>query len=142
MTEENIEQQELDAILAEIKDRIPPPWGKTIACGEGWHQLVAKCHLELKALDPNYEICQIKEKFGTLRFYFWTKKDDETELAMWKTSQKYELASAELCELTGKPGKLMFKQGLYKTLAEEYEKEGWEPSFGVEAVKIFGKEST
>lgn len=123
--EELLTPDEIKSVLAEIIDKIQPPWGKTIACDDGWHQLVAKCHLELKAMDPNYEIFQIKEKFGTLRFYFLTRKNDYVELEMWKISQKYELASAEICEITGKPGKLMHKNGRYKTLAEEYAQDGW-----------------
>lgn len=37
--------------------------------GDGWMPIVDKLHEDIKALDPNYSISQIKEKFGTLRFY-------------------------------------------------------------------------
>ena len=37
--------------------------------GKGWMPLVLECHRKLTALDPEYYIVQIKEKFGTLRYY-------------------------------------------------------------------------
>ena len=89
-------------------------------------------------MDPNYEVFQVKEKFGSLRYYFGTKSTDLKEFMMWKVSEKYMFLSEKTCEITGKAGKLMFKQGLYKTLAEEYEKDGWKLVDGVSADEIFG----
>jgi len=59
-------------------------------------------------------------------------------MEMWKIAEKYEILSQGVCELTGKPGKLMYQSGLYKTLAEEYTKEGWEPVERVSPDKLFG----
>jgi len=68
-------------------------------------------------LDPDYEPAQIKEKFGTLRFYFDTK----TEL--WDSMQavvtKYEKMSAVTCEACGEAGVLCTPNGFwYKTRCE------------------------
>lgn len=38
--------------------------------GEGWMPIVLEAHEKFLALDPNYSIAQIKEKFGELRYYF------------------------------------------------------------------------
>ena len=138
MTGENEEQLDISAILEEIKGKINAMYAKEIACDAGWHHLVAKCHLELSLMDPNYEVYQIKEKFGSLRYYFGTRSSDIKEMEMWKIAQKYEMLSQETCELTGKPGKLMYQGGLYKTLSEEYEKDGWEPVERVSTDRIFG----
>ena len=138
MSEQKEEKIDVEQILEQIKSRINSMYGKTIACDAGWHELVCKCHLELLAADPNYEIFQIKEKFGALRYYFGTQSSDLKEFMMWKTAEKYMLLSQETCELTGKPGKLMYKEGLYKTLAEEYENEGWQPVERVSTDRIFG----
>jgi hypothetical protein len=135
MSEEEID---VSSILEQIKSRINSAYGKTIACDSGWHELVCKCHLELLAMDPNYEVFQIKEKFGSLRYYFGTRSTDLKEFMMWKVSEKYTALSENTCEITGKAGKLMFKQGLYKTLAEEYENDGWKLVDGVSADEIFG----
>ena len=135
MSEEEIN---VHLILEQITSRINSAYGKVIECDPGWHELVCKCHLELLAMDPNYEVFQVKEKFGSLRYYFGTKSTDLKEFMMWKVSEKYMFLSEKTCEITGKAGKLMFKQGLYKTLAEEYEKDGWKLVDGVSADEIFG----
>jgi len=127
-------------IFEDIKGRIDPLYAKTIACEEGWHKLVAECHLEILKIDPNYKIYQIKEKFGSLRYYFDTKLGDMVEYEIFQVASKYELLSQEVCEKTGKPGVLMFKQGLYKTLAGEFENDGWLPQRRITYEKIFGKE--
>lgn len=140
MTDDNEKREFLDiaTILEEIKTKINIHYAKTIDCGPGWHHLVALCHVELLTMDPNYEIFQVKEKFGSLRYYFGTKNTDIKEVEMWKIAEKYEILSQGVCELTGKPGKLMYQGGLYKTLAEEYTKEGWEPVERVSPDKLFG----
>lgn len=124
--EKPLTDSEIEAILAEVKDRIPAPWGKTIACDPGWYELIAKCHLELVKMDPDYQIAQIKEKWGTLRYYFMTQKDQIEEYQMWTAAQKYESLSSTVCEITGKPGVLMRKDGLIKTLNIEFVEQGWE----------------
>lgn len=138
MTEKEEEKIDVAVILEQIKERIPSHYGKIIECDSGWHELICECHLELVKIDPMYEVYQIKEKFGSLRYYFGTKSNDFKEAAMWEISMKYEKLSFEVCEITGKPGKLMHKQGIYKTLAEEYEKEGWEPVERVSVDRVFG----
>lgn len=37
--------------------------------GKGWHSIIDQLHEDILKLDPNYVIQQIKEKFGTLRYY-------------------------------------------------------------------------
>jgi len=140
MSDDNEKREFLDiaTILEEIKTKINIHYAKTIGCDPGWHHLVALCHVELMAIDPNYEIFEIKEKFGSLRYYFGTKNTEIKEVEMWKIAEKYEILSQGVCELTGKPGKLMYQSGLYKTLAEEYTKEGWEPVERVSPDKLFG----
>jgi len=140
MTNDDENKQIIDVatILEEVKAKINIHYAKTIDCDPGWNHLVAMCHIELMAMDPNYEIFEIKEKFGSLRYYFGTKNTDIKEVEMWKIAEKYEILSQGVCELTGKPGKLMYQGGLYKTLAEEYTKEGWEPVERVSPDKLFG----
>ena len=65
----------------------------------GWHNLVERLHNHLVEIDPNYEIVQVKEKFGSLRFYI-TRRFDEDDL-MWIVIQHYEGLSQRLCEVCG-----------------------------------------
>lgn len=56
--------------LERILRRIPDGWGRWIGCGPGWYPLIVELDRELAALDPAYRVHQVKEKFGTLRYYF------------------------------------------------------------------------
>ena len=40
-----------------------------------WLEIIFDAHKKMLAIDPSYEISQIKEKFGGLRYYFDTKFD-------------------------------------------------------------------
>lgn len=41
-----------------------------------WWPAINRCHEALVAIDPDYRINQIKEKFGGLRYYYSTYLDD------------------------------------------------------------------
>ena len=78
--------------------------------GDGWHDLIRKASaiIESEILKmpeeerPKYKASQVKEKFGTLRFYM-TQETPEMTAAI----DEAEYASAHTCETCGKPGKLM-----------------------------------
>ena len=55
--------------LAGILGRIPDGWGRWIGCGKGWYPIIVRLDAEISKLVPGYEIHQVKEKYGTLRFY-------------------------------------------------------------------------
>ena len=61
----------MNYLLTEKKliNRIPKPWGRYISCNEGWYNILDELDNKLAYLDPDYQINQVKEKFGTLRFY-------------------------------------------------------------------------
>ena len=65
-------------------------------------------------LDIRIRVDQIKEKFGTLRFYT-TGEPKEGEYAI----QEAMRLSAEICEYCGHPGKLR-TNGWYSTLCEDH----------------------
>jgi hypothetical protein len=56
--------------LSKIMDRIPDGWGRWISHGKGWYKIICETDEMLSYIDPDYEIHQVKEKFGTLRFYY------------------------------------------------------------------------
>jgi hypothetical protein len=93
------------------------------ACGDGWFNLLKNLITELKQLDVNKEIriMQVKEKYGSLRFY-------ESELPeylfsdFYKILLKYEKQSEETCEKCGGSGKIIgttWLKCLCKTCTEE-----------------------
>ena len=111
MYTDNMDINELQHIL----DRFAPLWPKTLSCTEGWYELIFQCDKELSVIDPDYLIHQIKEKFGSLRYYFEASDASKSD-AMNSVVREYELKSLRVCELTGKVGALMKKDGYYKTL--------------------------
>jgi len=86
-------------------------WG--FDCNDGWYQLIYDLSSKLEPLIKMYletatkeeaeyypRAMQVKEKFGTLRFYMTSATDE-----MYKLIQEAEDKSGEICETCGKPGK-------------------------------------
>jgi hypothetical protein len=87
-------------------------------CDSGWYQLIKDLITDLIELGWNKEICQVKEKFGGLRFYINEGSDEIHDRITEAERQSYEI-----CEITGKPGQLRNDIGWYTTLCdEEYQK--------------------
>lgn len=77
--------------VTDYKDEVGPGWGK----------LLDQLHAELAAVDPNYQIVQVKEKFGDLRVYIEASYPDP----LWDIIAAYERLSSGVCENCGQPGK-------------------------------------
>jgi len=99
-----------------------------ITCDDGWYELINNLSVEIESwcIKNNLRIkaTQVKEKFGSLRFYIELIDESST----WDQTQytelsdiiyKYEKLSSETCEVTGNIGKLKIKGYLYKTLCNE-----------------------
>lgn len=85
----------------------------------GWFGLVKELIEKCIALGWNKETCQIKEKFGGLRFYINSASDD-----VFEAINEAEEKSFKVCEVTGNPGELRTDLGWYRTLSDEiYEQE-------------------
>lgn len=119
-----------DEHLKKLRDRFPFfAHGPSIGVGDGWFNLLWKLGETIEAAFKVYDdgvettkrtkqakvkpseafkIVQIKEKFGTLRFYTngWT---DEIGAAITEA----ERASAVTCEDCGEPGKLRGRTWLF-----------------------------
>jgi hypothetical protein len=90
---------EFQNILDRFADGIPC----VIDCGYGWANLIRECDASLFAEDPNYEVVQIKEKFGGLRFYF-NPTDMEQYSRLNSIVMAIEEKSLETCEECGEEG--------------------------------------
>lgn len=84
-----------------------PGWGAYLSVGDGWKDLLLKLKHDLEATGVKYHICQVKEKFGGLRFYVdiiepapEAKTDEFHHLI-----SKAENDSFTICESCGEPGK-------------------------------------
>jgi hypothetical protein len=88
--------------------------------GPGWYDMLKNLIDELIAAGWDKQICQVKEKFGTLRFYVNSASDE-----CYKIISKYEKLSSTVCENCGEPGKLR-QGGWLATLCDEHS-DGREP---------------
>lgn len=85
------------------------------ACvGPGWAKLIDKIY---DKLPPDAFIEQVKEKYGTLRFYVSNISEE-----IWDYVHQVESESSEVCEQCGKPGKL-YTNGWWRTLCADCEEE-------------------
>lgn len=110
---------ELQLKIEGLKEKIVPEFWKSIDIDEGWYQLVIDCDGELTGIDPRYQIYQIKEKFGGLRYYVKPSNIDDkhTLMRIGNIISKYEELAAVTCEATGDWGILMHSStGWKKTL--------------------------
>jgi len=86
---------------------------------KGWQDIVLNLNKKLTILDDEYEIIQIKEKFGILRFYYKTDtKYTSVKNAMMKYVSEAELSSGSVCEKCGDPGVLIKEEFWRKTLCQ------------------------
>jgi hypothetical protein len=130
-TEEKSWQEELNS--KRLKER---GWYGCIA-PDGWKEIVLKADEMLASIDPDYEIHQIKEKFGTLRYYFGTTFEYGTiqSNVMYAIKKWAESMSAATCERCGKFGELRTETYYIVTMCddcnlkrlEELKSQGWVP---------------
>lgn len=91
-----------------------------IRCDDGWLLLLEKCsaNLEKMMLEnpklPKVVPVQIKEKFGTLRFYF-----DGESVEARRIITEAEKESGVTCEVCGKPGLEQNIRGWLKTVCND-----------------------
>jgi len=85
--------------------------------GDGWFDLEWRLCEDLeKLVGPGYKLFQIKEKFGTLRWYDSDDiVSDAANAAAHQRIREAEQESARTCERCGKPGTLR-QGGWWRTL--------------------------
>lgn len=84
-----------------------------IDCGDGWKKIIEDLCREVNKANKDLIVVQIKEKFGTLRFYTTYETDEVFELI-----RKAEKLSESTCENCGKEGKTQQIRGWYFTACE------------------------
>lgn len=105
--------------------RMPHGWIREISCGPGWYPLVAQVNLKLCELDVHHQVLQVKEKFGTLRYYAESHTDDELKYRDFcAVTSDAERLSTTICEQCGNGGRLcVSSHGVrMKTLCRECER--------------------
>ena len=90
--------------------------------GLGWLPLIEVLDRQLRRLDPDYRIEQVKEKFGGLRYYITTSEGCTNTDSMYAIIDTIELLSFRICEDCGRPGEER-GNGWIRTLCDECEGE-------------------
>jgi hypothetical protein len=85
-------------------------WG--FECGDGWEPLIRRLSEKLEPL--GVVATQVKEKYGTLRFYF-DAPSSETMDAAYLHIRQAEVESAVTCEACGEAGGIN-KDGYWKSV--------------------------
>lgn len=83
-------------------------------CRNGWYELIYNLCDEINDLyakyeiEPNLTVNQVKEKFGTLRFYYSIPSGTDSNLVneIDEVVDKYYRKSEVTCEVCGQQGKL------------------------------------
>lgn len=92
--------------LRAIMMRIPDGWGRWISCDKGWYPIITGLDRDLAAIDPDYELHQVKEKYAGLRYYFRASDfaSDADRQRMKVLINEAETRCERTCELCGAPG--------------------------------------
>lgn len=98
-----VEKERAESQIREkLMERIPVQWGKWISCDSGWDWILEDLEAKMSFLDFNYELHQVKEKYGTLRFYYVSKKTKKVvQELMDDAVSTAERLSAGTCEICG-----------------------------------------
>jgi hypothetical protein len=86
--------------------------------GYGWYGIVKDLITDLISLGWNKEVCQVKEKFGGLRFYINEGSDE-----IYDRIRIAEELSYKTCEVCGIEGKIRGNLRWWRTLCDTYYEE-------------------
>ena len=104
----HLEDEEFDIFLESIgglkngfyTDKEPIKNKGFFCVGNGWLGIIKSLIEDLIQLGWDKQICQVKEKFGGLRFYINSGSDE-----IYKKIFEAEIKSNRVCEKCGEPGK-------------------------------------
>lgn len=84
-------------------------------CGDGWFDIIWRLCENIDSLaGPEFEVMQVKEKFGGLRFYTYNGSPEIDKMIEQAESESYKT-----CEVCGEPGKPQGKSWI-KTVCEKH----------------------
>ncbi len=99
-------------------DRPPIKSAGFFAVSSGWYGLLKELIVDLIELGWDKQICQVKEKFGGLRFYINSAPDE-----VHKRIREAEDLSYSVCERCGNPGELREDRRWMMTLCDVHNEE-------------------
>ena len=93
--------------------------------GDGWRKLINELDDQLSLLLGDYDVLQIKEQYGGLRFYILLthRHADLNRIQALRAIADTERESLSTCEGCGEDGYTDYHAGWYKTLCEKHHEE-------------------
>ena len=88
--------------------------------GPGWISIVSSTLEKMRALDPDFEVRQVKQKFGGLRIYYRSHNYEQLQAAVIDA----ERLCANTCEECGKAGTISDQNGRIRTLCKDHRGNG------------------
>jgi hypothetical protein len=118
-----MDKNEMDQFLESIgglengffTDREPIVDSGFFGVNQGWFPIIKSLIEDLIKLGWDKKTCQVKEKFGGLRFYINSGSDEIHQRILQAEKESYET-----CEVCGKLGELRKDIGWYFTLCDEH----------------------
>lgn len=93
--------------------------------GAGWHPIIDDLHSNLQMLLGDYDVLQIKEQYGGLRYYLLLdfRGSPESRVQALHAIGDAERQSLLTCEGCGEDGDTQYHGGWYKTLCSKHHDE-------------------
>ncbi|MGC5027925.1 hypothetical protein ACLQ3K_24490 [Tsukamurella sp. DT100] len=101
--------------LDRIRARFLPGTYSSLDIGPGWYPLLIDLDRELAAIDPHYQLVQVKEKFGGLRYYV-EFEPDRSRPGFDDLIRAAERRSERTCEECGAAGAPAHRGSWVRTL--------------------------
>jgi hypothetical protein len=91
--------------------------------GEGWRPLVEECHQRLVAVFPDYQLLNIKQKWGVLVYQAFPRErgsswTQEEHAELEAITEEFQTRSATVCEWCGAGARLREWRTMELTLCE------------------------
>lgn len=96
----------------------------------GWNDIVYELSQKINETGLHIRVCQVKEKFGELRFYY-SPKDETINQLIAEASKK----ASKTCEKCGQLGRLYDNQGWISIFCESHRKPRQQMNFSVDKEK-------
>lgn len=105
-----------------------------LTCSDGWFDLIYQLCKDIQAAGTgkDFNVLQVKEKFGGLRFYVCGANDEIHKLIEAAESKSYKL-----CEVCGAQGQLTQRNHWLQTLCEIHMKEAGAGPCSENTTKLF-----
>lgn len=95
--------------ILDLLSRFNPDFPMSLDIGPGWIYIISDLNEQISYIDPHYKIAQIKQKFGTLRYYIDLSFDKDhyvpSDIVRILIANAENLSS-HTCEQCGELGRL------------------------------------